>query len=414
MKRSLIAPARRRGERGQTLVLVALSLFSLLAMAALAIDVVTLYTARTEVQRAADAAALAGAKAFVDSGVTTDPDNLTRQGLAQSMANSIIGTLLAQNKVGGSPPVLVGTPIFDFSTARKGNPQITVTLQRTGLPIFFARIWSQALASVTASSTAEAYNPSNSQVNTGNLVPITPKCVKPFLVSNQDPGNSGDQFVRPLDGTLVHANTVVGEQIVFRSGCAAGPVACSPNPTPPPGTYYLTQVTPNPANLCPSCQGTTELEQSIECCDANAYACGGVLPMAKMDLIVTGDQGRQDTTNGLQCLMHSPPDFIDRANYLAATGPAEIRAGTGPKAGQLVSTSNSIVTIPIFDSLNPATGDATVVGFLQAFVENVNPGDPSEPITVTVLNVAGCGQSPSGSPVAGGGVSPIPVRLIHN
>ena len=44
---------------------------SLLAMAALAIDVVTLYVARTEVQRAADAAALAGAKALADSGVTT-------------------------------------------------------------------------------------------------------------------------------------------------------------------------------------------------------------------------------------------------------------------------------------------------------------------------------------------------------
>ena len=37
-------------------------------MAALAIDVTTLYVARGEMQRAADAAALAGAKAFVDSG----------------------------------------------------------------------------------------------------------------------------------------------------------------------------------------------------------------------------------------------------------------------------------------------------------------------------------------------------------
>ncbi len=62
---------RRSGERGQTIILVAVSLVSLLAMAALAIDVVTLYVARSEMQRAADAAALAGAKAFVDSGVTS-------------------------------------------------------------------------------------------------------------------------------------------------------------------------------------------------------------------------------------------------------------------------------------------------------------------------------------------------------
>ena len=63
----------RSGERGQTIVLVALSIVSLLAMGALAIDVVTLYIARSEIQRAADAAALAGAKAFVDSGSTSVP-----------------------------------------------------------------------------------------------------------------------------------------------------------------------------------------------------------------------------------------------------------------------------------------------------------------------------------------------------
>jgi len=73
----------RRGERGQTILLVAVSIVSLLAMAALAIDVVTLYTARSETQRAADAAALAGAKAFVDSGVTSDPTNSSIQALAQ-------------------------------------------------------------------------------------------------------------------------------------------------------------------------------------------------------------------------------------------------------------------------------------------------------------------------------------------
>jgi uncharacterized membrane protein len=58
----------------------------LLGMVALAIDVVTLYVARSEMQRAADAAALAGAKAFVESGYTSDPTNITRQALAQNMA----------------------------------------------------------------------------------------------------------------------------------------------------------------------------------------------------------------------------------------------------------------------------------------------------------------------------------------
>ena len=139
----------RSGERGQTIVLVALSIVSLLAMGALAIDVVTLYTARSEIQRAADAAALAGAKAFVDSGVTSDPGNASLQTLAQSSA--FINAILAENKVGGVPPVLLGTPVYDFTT-HPGNPQITVTLQRTDLPIFFARMWSRAAPTVTVGS----------------------------------------------------------------------------------------------------------------------------------------------------------------------------------------------------------------------------------------------------------------------
>ena len=62
MKRTRLTNRRRQGERGQTIVLVAVSLVTLLAMAALAVDVVTLYVARSEMQRAADAAALAAAK----------------------------------------------------------------------------------------------------------------------------------------------------------------------------------------------------------------------------------------------------------------------------------------------------------------------------------------------------------------
>src|ERR1041384_5771706 len=152
-------PFRRRyRQRGQTIILVAVSLGSLLAMAALAIDVVTLYVARGEMQRAADAAALAGAKAFVDSGVTTEPTNPTRQTLGQTMGTAVVSSILAQNKVSGRAPVLVGgAPAFDFT--RPGNPQITLTLQRTDLPTFFARIWGSRLSTVSATAIAEAYNP---------------------------------------------------------------------------------------------------------------------------------------------------------------------------------------------------------------------------------------------------------------
>ena len=61
----------RDKQRGSTLLLAAASLLMLLAMAGFAIDALTLYVARTDAQRAADAAALAGAKIFMTSSCTT-------------------------------------------------------------------------------------------------------------------------------------------------------------------------------------------------------------------------------------------------------------------------------------------------------------------------------------------------------
>jgi hypothetical protein len=59
---------RCRGEAGQALVQVALSMMVLLALLALIIDVGWLYADRRQAQNAADAAALAGAQALCDKG----------------------------------------------------------------------------------------------------------------------------------------------------------------------------------------------------------------------------------------------------------------------------------------------------------------------------------------------------------
>ena len=63
----------RKGERGVTIFIVAAGMVSLLAMAVLAIDIVTLYVASGQAQQAADAAALAGAAAFSSSSFTSSP-----------------------------------------------------------------------------------------------------------------------------------------------------------------------------------------------------------------------------------------------------------------------------------------------------------------------------------------------------
>ena len=77
MQQNIFSRQRHR-ERGQTILLVAISLVALLAMAALAIDVVTLYVASSQIQRATDAAALAGAKAIADSGFTSLPSRRSK------------------------------------------------------------------------------------------------------------------------------------------------------------------------------------------------------------------------------------------------------------------------------------------------------------------------------------------------
>jgi len=436
----LISPSHRR-EQGQTIVLVALALVTLLAMAALAIDVVTLYVARSEAQRAADAAALVGAKAFVDSGVTTDPTNATLQTLAQNIATAGINSILQENKMAGVAPVLAAAPTFNFSSP--GNPQITVTLQRTDLPTFFARIWGKRLVTITATATAEAYNPSSSQTNTGNYVPIAPKCVKPLLVANGPPPASATPFVDPITG--VATTSIIGQPLTLNPACTkGGPGTCDPtnllqNP-PLQGTYLAAQVTPNTNNLCPSCQGSSDFEQSIECCDFNVYSCGGTPPTTvattggpiptNVDINILNSKFRSETRDGVQCLIKATgsgpgqgQDTLDPISF--PTGPMQITAESGPRSGNLVTTSISIASLPIIDTRTPilAGGQVQVVGFLQVFIDYQGivsplgcvPGSGGDTcIQAHVLNIAGCGNTAgTTTAISGGGVSPVPVRLIH-
>ncbi|MGH9539355.1 MAG: hypothetical protein ACRD3H_15630, partial [Terriglobales bacterium] len=104
--------------------------------------------------------------------------------------------------------------------------------------------------------------------------------------------------------------------------------------------------------------------------------------------------------------------------FSAGTDMPRITAGSGPQLGNLVTTSKSIVNLPIIDADNtkpiPVSGLVKVVGFLQVFVDTVQIVGNQTTLNTNVLNVVGCGNSPGGGPaVAGGGYTPIPVRLIH-
>jgi hypothetical protein len=84
-----------------------------------------------------------------------------------------------------------------------------------------------------------------------------------------------------------------------------------------------------------------------------------------------------------------------------------------------VTTSDSLVTVPIYDDVaqgTPTAAGVQIVGFLQLFINRTWPGGggpKAGSFTATVVNVAGCGNSAGGTPVFTGSTSAVPVRLIH-
>jgi len=435
---------RRSGpEDGQTILLVAISIVSLLMMAALAIDVVSLYTAKSEIQRAADAAAIAGAKAIADSGITTIPSgdaNQTQaQLLATSMASAAIAAILPMNLVAGQAPTCTNCPpAIDWT--RPGNPIITVTLQRTNLPTFFARVFGQRTASTGATAVAEAYNPANQQ----NFTPIQTMCVKPLLVGNEDPGNLGKGFVDPTTGTVVNGSAVIGETFALGADCPPASAKCSPPPnapypkvtTSPPMVQYVpagvnsnngdvfTTSTKPPCGSWPD-QPPILFGSAMAGCSISTYQCGTNKAFFDTSVNPIAGGANSDVSLGAECLINASQtgpgqgqDTLTLPYQPYTSGPAQIIAGSSnPMSGFNVTNSSSIVTIPIInsppDSIPTGGGLMTVVGFLQVFIQDVNVTNPTN-LDVTVLNVVGCSNTPNANPtvVGGNGTSVIPVRLI--
>ncbi len=117
-------------------------LFVVGAMAALSIDVVTLYTARSEAQLVADAAALAGARVLANSGATSDTTGtLGLMALAEPLASAVAIQVAQNSMVGGRYLVAGNGEVVVSFSGTPTNPRVTVRTQRTDLPTFFARIW---------------------------------------------------------------------------------------------------------------------------------------------------------------------------------------------------------------------------------------------------------------------------------
>lgn len=436
----------RTNERGITILLVATAMVGVLAMAALAVDIVALYVARSESQRAADAAALAAAKIFVYTGVTSNSSLINASQLCVSggpgnaaAANAAAETTAAQHLIAGQAAAVLSIAC-DLTQAE--NPRVTVTVQRTGLPTFFGRIWGAAAGSVSATASAEAFNPSGGSVN------IAVGSVKPWLINNDCPGGPGGcpggtgPFYFTSTYGLVGGGSFIGSQAIVLQQIDPG----GSGPTAQNQFYALDPPQPN---LCPSnsdiqCNniGTGPpgkfYHDNIACANTTfQYTCGEQIgPSQQVQMDTRNPSSLANRTNaGTECLIHAASTDLGQGQDIINLGPPVTIDGgvNNPNLAMKVnniSRSDSVVTVPVYDGLTApcsggsCTGTVQIIGFLQLGIQAVSPSinpppappvppPPNGSIQAVILNAAACNPTNSGTPVVGGAVSPIPIRLIH-
>jgi hypothetical protein len=333
-------------------------LFVVGAMAALSIDVVTIYTARSEAQLAADGAALAGARLLANSGMTSDPTGALTAS-AEALASTVANQVAQHNPVGGRN--LKAAEVVVSFAGTTTNPLVTVRVQRTDLPTFFARIWGSKQITVGASASAEAYNPSGASAS-----PVAPTCVKPWLLPNMDPSNGSKQIFDPVSGAINPGSNLLNgpEATRLRTDCTN----CSaPAPAPTvwryyPGDPYSSFPPPSPSSVaCPGCAGFTNpnYQLSIAGCIQTPISCNSKVNVDVTDVDPTRDTETGTAVNGLTHSTGTGGDSVDSAavpsppfQFLAGTENPIVLSGA-MAAGTDVMVSDSLVIVPVIDTSPP-------------------------------------------------------------
>ncbi len=399
-------------DKGSVLLMVAGGMVMILAVSAFAIDLANFYLARAQAQRAADAAALAGATAFVNSSCIST--GCTPLGPQETMGRQQAEAAGDQNYIAGQSVNIQGTDVtFNYPSAFE--PQITVVAGAT-VPTFFAKKFGMTSTKVSASATAEAYTPGG-----GGPAGLTASCVRPFLVPNCDPGNpkntanpscsaigGGTYFINP-DGSI--PSNVIGEswQLHTDSG---------------PSQWYLVGFLGAPPS------SGSALEDHITMCTPAALSCGSQLYTANGKMVGKVDQGVNTLINasgdglnkGQDTISVTPGSPASFTVYAGSNNPYQMAAGT-PYTNML--QSDSVITVPVYSGVDVnnqplAAGgsNVTVLGYMQLFVKDYVHSGKSDYIDTVILNVTTCGGSnnngvgPSPSVAAPPG-SPVPIRLIR-
>lgn len=419
-----------RAERGMSLALVAASMVVLLAVAALAIDLGMLYVARNEAQRAADAAALAGAYVFITSGCTSS-GGCYAGGSQETVARQQAETIGDSNTIVGQDATIEDSDIT-FSYPTSEEPQITVVVERTAargnaVPTIFAKMFGVFQSDVSASATAEAYNPSGAGSGSPS---VSDDCVAPFLVPNCDPnhynsptgnentvcasGYPGGYFINPTNGAIENPattpNGVIGQSWQLHYGNTG------PSNGAAPSQWYLVAYG--------NSQSGSNLRNYISECTPTPISCGDTLQTYNGKSNGPVDQGVEDRIHATGLGMNQGQDTID-----TSVGPPFAITGGSNNPNSLLQgkvyygPSDSVVTVPVYNgsALSSGGSTVTVVGFMQLFLQDAQHSGTDDYVDAVVMNVSGCssgvtttGTASTTSPtVLSTGGAPIPIRLIR-
>ncbi len=403
----------RKNEAGSVLLVVAGSMVMLLAVCAIAIDLANFYLARAQAQRAADAAALAGAKAFVTSGCTTGGCN--PGGIQETIATQQAEAAAAQNYIAGQPANINPNKDVVFSYPNPYEPQITVTAGRS-VPTMFAKIFGIQAVNVSATSTAEAYNPAG-----GGGANLGAACLKPFLVPDCDPTpgqTSPGNPNCPGQGYFFDTSTTpptIEHPGVYPAGVIGMPWQLHTEAAP--SQWYLVGFNGAPPS------SASALRDHIEMCTPAILSCGDTLTTANGKNVGPTDQGINTLIYANGDGPNQGQDSID-----TTTGPPfPITGGMNNPNPALrgkvfydYSESPSVVTVPVYNGVPLTAGGSTVQidGYMQVFIKQANHTGQDVAIDVVILNVSLCngtnggGGGGNGTLVAAAGSS-VPIRLIR-
>jgi len=371
---------RREPQKGMTIAMVALCIVVFFAMAALAIDLGILYTARTSAQHAADAAALAGAFTFTTS-AAAQPAAAREAAIATAATNKILGT-----------PVVVsaGNVVVDPAARR-----VTVTVPRTsagGNPVdtYFARVLGHNSSDVSAKATAEAGTQGSAS-----------HCVKPIYIPNT--------LLSKMAKATQACNATPKEVIFDSSGAITNWAA----PQMGSNTAVRIQSTSPPNAVVPSqfyaldfgSGGNTyqcAWGQCLNYCSGvSTIACGKKYPVETGAL-------NGPTRHGVDDLIGKPPDtWISSGNY--------------DVNGMTMSTSKSLVVAPVWDNCDPANAivpgksgqTVAVIGFMELFVDGMQGNDVLAHAVAPIKCQNPGGGGGAGNPNPSTGPYAIPVRLVQ-